>query len=353
MEKKRNNLWLAALAAVLVYFLYSVSDVLGPFLFGAILAYFFHPLISKLQEYKVPRGLSAFIVLVVIIAIFVLASMVLVPKLYEQTLKFVSVLPGYTKTVRKLIETYLLGLKISLPSELLTLVKEKITQLTDYGFKQILNLFQGVLNHSASILQTISLVVIAPVVAFYLMRDWPRVLRTTEKWLPQTYRRPLYDSLNKINEALSSYIRGQALVSLCLATYYALSLSVIGLNYSIVMGAITGVLAIIPYLGFSVSLLAALLIAYVQGGGVMLYGLVLACYTVGQLTEISFLAPQLIGRKMGVHPIWVLFALFSGGYLFGFWGVLLATPLAGIIRALLPSIVQNLMRKSSTPDKNG
>lgn len=194
--------------------------------------------------------------------------------------------------------------------------------------------FSRLLTGSLVVVNVLSLIFITPVVTFYLLRDWDGVTKRVDAWLPRNHAATIRQQLGEIDFILASFVRGQALVCLILGTYYAVGLTVVGLDLGLVVGFAAGLFSFIPYLGTISGFLVGTALALAQSQDWMLVAMVAGVFLVGNLLEGYVLAPKLVGEKIGLHPVWVIFALLAGGALFGFLGILLALPVAAVIGVL-------------------
>jgi len=187
----------------------------------------------------------------------------------------------------------------------------------------------------------LSLVVITPILVFYLLRDWKVFIEHLERNLPKNYRASIVNLGKEMNKSLGGYVRGQSVVCLCLATIYTTGLWLVGLDYAFTVGIISGLLAFIPYVGFIISFTVAIGLALAQFPDWISVGLVALVYATGQTLEATLLTPKLVGDRIGVHPVWIIFALFAGGSLFGFVGVLFALPVAAMTAVLVRAFMRS------------
>jgi predicted PurR-regulated permease PerM len=192
-----------------------------------------------------------------------------------------------------------------------------------------------------------SLVVVTPVVAFYLIYDWHRMLRTADSWIPVNQRETVRQLAREIDAAIAGFVRGQTAVCLILGSFYAVALTLSGLNFGLLIGLISGVITFIPYVGSMTGLILALGVAVAQFwpdySSILM---VLGIFLVGQFLEGNLLAPKLVGESVGLHPVWLIFALLAFGYLFGFVGLLVAVPLAATIGVLARFALQRYRESS-------
>jgi predicted PurR-regulated permease PerM len=193
------------------------------------------------------------------------------------------------------------------------------------------NLLGQVISGGVAIANLISLLVITPVVAFYLLRDWDRIVARVDTWLPRGHAGAIREQAREIDRTLAGFLRGQGTVCLILGVFYAIGLTLAGLDFGLVVGLVAGLLSFIPYVGAIVGLVLSVGLALVQFDDWLRIAVVAGIFFVGQAVEGNFLTPKLVGESVGLHPVWIIFGLLAGGALFGFVGVLLAVPAAAVI----------------------
>ncbi len=345
-----RGLWWIALAAGLGVLLYWLAPVLTPFLFAALLAHIAHPAVSRLAVWRIPRTLSVILIFLVLILVFTVLVLVLVPQIHLQISRFAAKLPGYLDWLQQTLQQTLapwLERNLGVP---LVLDGETLKGTIQQHWKELggaLGAVMGALTRSGlGLLGWLFNLVLIPVVTFYLLRDWDRILERTEGLLPPRWRRPVARLAGEIDAVLGSFLRGQLTVMTLLACFYSLGLWWIGLDLALPIGILAGLVSFVPYLGFVTGLLcaaAAALLQFQEAGA--LIGVV-AVFGLGQALEGMVLTPYLVGERIGLHPVAVIFAVLAGGQLFGFFGVLLALPAAAAIAVWLRHL-QRRYRKSA------
>jgi predicted PurR-regulated permease PerM len=343
--KERNIYWLIIILSISV-FLFQVREILLPFFLGGVVAYFLNPVIYKLEKFKLSRGSSSALLTILFFLIISVLVISIVPIFYEQGTILTKKMPEYraafkanlfpkiNKFAHKIDPVYLSKAQGSIENIMHSFV-EFIT-----GF--VTNLFKSSLN----ILNLISLIFITPIITFYLLNDWERMINKIRLYLPVKYKEVMLGELKKIDTILSAYIRGQTLVCVSLACYYGLSLQLINLNYGFLIGCLTGMLAFIPYVGAAMGIVLAVIMAILQFGTFSKVMLVISIFIIGQVVEGNFITPKLVGDRIGVHPVLMLFAMLAGAVLFGFIGVLLAVPTAAIIGVLVRFMLAKYLKSS-------
>ncbi|MBT5896418.1 MAG: AI-2E family transporter [Rhodospirillaceae bacterium] len=334
---RQATYWLVALA-VLIALLWLLSSVLLPFVAGMAVAYFLDPAADKLEDRGLSRGLATTIVVVLFFILMVLAGLLLVPILHSQFSGFFERLPGYIAALRETALPFVieLGAKIGIDIHATAgdAVKDLAADAVGFGFSLLRQAWSGGL----ALFNILSLLVITPVVAFYLLRDFDHMIAALDEWLPRQYAVTVRKVLADIDEVMAGFIRGQGTVCLILASFYALSLTLSGLEFGLIIGLFSGLVSFVPFVGALLGLILSMLTALTQflpNGEFGLIAIVAGVFVVGQVMEGYVLTPRLLGDRIGLHPVWVMFALLAGGALFGFVGVLIAVPAAAALGVMV------------------
>jgi predicted PurR-regulated permease PerM len=340
MQIKQSTIQWIIIFSVFFLAIYLVSSVLMPFIFGAIVAYFLDPVTDKLQDKGLSRNRATVTVLgiflAIIIGIFALAG----PLLVEQISGLFTKIPEYLgqlerehgESVKELVNKY--------APDFQTQAKDAAVQYSSQLLKISTSILGGFIASSTSILSFLSLVFISPIVAYYLLRDWDVIVKKIDDLLPRNKISVIRKNLVKIDTIISAYIRGQVTVCLIMAVLYSLNLTLAGLNYSLAIGVLTGILTFIPYVGMTIGALTGLIVAYMQFGFEIQFAWVVVAFLLGNLLEGNFITPKIVGESVELHPAWVIFALLAGGATLGFTGVLIAIPAAAVIGVLTRSSVE-------------
>jgi predicted PurR-regulated permease PerM len=325
--------WLAALA-VFILLLWLLSEILLPFIAGLAIAYLLTPLTDRLERFGVNRLVAALLIISVAVLAFVYLILLVAPILAGQLASFVEKIPGYVTKLQSLLSDpsrewvqKVLGGSFSADKGIGDLVSQGVGWLTSF----LKSLWSG----GRALVSLFSLVVVTPVVAFYLIYDWHRMLRTVDNAVPLQHRETVRQLAREIDAAIAGFVRGQSAVCLILGSFYAVALTVSGLNFGLLIGLISGLITFIPYVGSMTGLVLAVGVAVAQFwpayGSILV---VLGIFLAGQFLEGNVLSPKLVGESVGLHPVWLIFALLAFGYLFGFVGLLVAVPMAATIGVL-------------------
>ncbi|MFC7367115.1 MULTISPECIES: AI-2E family transporter [Vreelandella] len=334
----RHSWWGVALLVVLVGIVYLLDSVLMPFIAGMILAYLADPLANKFQKWGMGRPLAVSSVFLVLSLILAVSLLILIPLIIHQTKQLGEVVPGVFDWVENVLAPQVLDWTgYDLRNELDNVQATLAENWRDAGgyIAQAL----GQIGRSGMAFATwVTYVALIPVVTFYLLLDWNRLLNSIIDLAPRQWVSDISRLAGRCDDVLSAFLRGQLLVMLCLGVIYAIGLTLMGLSFGLLIGVVSGLLSIVPFLGFIVGLGVAMIVALFQFDSLWALLGVLAVFSVGQVTESVVLQPKLLGDKIGLHPVAVIFAVLAGGSLFGLTGVLLALPSAAVIMVLLKEL---------------
>ncbi|MEO6925973.1 MAG: AI-2E family transporter [Rhodanobacter sp.] len=332
---------LLAIAAVIVYLIWLLAPVLMPFAVAAMLAYLGDPLADRLERLGLNRMWAATIVFVVLLVVVVGVLLLLIPLIARQVENLVSNLPRYGDWAQDVAWPWV---QAQLHLDPHTFDSDRVLQMLKAHIGSIGDVATTVLGKvsrsGVGIVMWLTNLVLIPVVAFYLLRDWDRLVATIDGMLPRSVQPTIAHLARESDKILGAFVRGQLLVMLALGVFYAAGLQLTGLSVGLLIGMVAGLLSFVPYLGFIVGFVAAIIAALVQFGDWTHVLLVCGVFAVGQLLEGYVLVPKLVGDKIGLHPVAVIFAVLAGGYLFGFLGVLLALPAASVIIVLLRYLIE-------------
>ena len=326
--------WVAALG-VFAALLWLLSPVLLPFIAGMALAYLLDPIARQLERLGIGRVLSALVVIVVIIVVLVLIVVMVAPILGAQLFEFIENIPGYVERLQTLISDpnrawlrKVFGGQTADPAK-------SVGGLMAQGAGWLAAFLASLWSGGRALVSLFSLLIITPVVAFYLLCDWDRMIVTIDGWVPVPQRETVRALGRDIDAAIAGFVRGQAVICLILGVFYAVGLTLTGLNFGFLIGFATGVISFIPFVGSLTGFLIAGGIAVAQFWPNWVPILAVVCiFLAGQALEGYVLSPKLVGPRVGLHPVWLMFSLLAFGYLFGVVGLLIAIPLAAAIGVL-------------------
>ena len=324
-DRLQTLLWIA-LGLALLLLLFVLAPILSPFLLAAILAYICAPLVDRLEQMGLPRLLSVLLTLVLLSGIAAALVLILLPLLQEEAQQLGARLPDALRASNERLVPWLrqhFGIRLRLDlASLPQLLADHRDTAQVLGAKLLDSLRIG----GMALFGIFTNLLLAPVVLFYLLRDWHPLLARIEAAIPRPWHAHTARMLGDIDQVLAEFLRGQILVMLLLSAYYSLGLWLAGIPFALPLGLITGLLVFVPYLGYAIGLALAILVALLQFAGLGPLLGVLVVYAIGQGLESFVLTPLLVGKRIGLHPLAVIFALLAFAQLFGFFGVLLALP---------------------------
>jgi len=339
--------WLIA-GVVVVMTLLLFSEILLPFAAGMVIAYLFHPIVDGMRKIGIHRGAAAFAIIGVVSLVIVTILSLILPPVLDQLGQLIQALPRYADEARHYVVehygAYLQPFKDKLNSgqpQQQANQQEISQQLTQNVVPWLVSQGQRLLYSSLALFNSIALLFITPVVAFFLLRDWDQMMAAINKLLPREDAPAIREIASEIDWTISAYLRGTLIVLIIVSAFYMVSLGIVGLNYGLLIGLGAGLISFIPYLGSTSGFLIS--------GGVALsqfwpdytkIGLVLGVFVFGQLIEGNILTPNIVGNKVRLHPVWLLFALIASGYLLGFTGLLISVPLAAAIGVIIRHLLQ-------------
>ena len=327
----KHYLWVVGAALVIFFALRWLGSALTPFLIGAALAYLGTPVVNRLQARGVPRAVSTLLVIVFIGFLLAALFFVLIPLVQSELVTITRRVPDlfaqFTARVGPILEEKF-GVTLALDFDSLReFVTENAQEARDLSAK----LLSGVKTGSAIVLTILVNLALIPVVMFYLLRDWNMLLDRLDDLVPLRWRPKVRSIAREVDSVLAEFLHGQLLVMVALAIYYVIGLSIVRLDHALAIGILTGVLVFIPYVGFGLGFMLGVLAALLQWHGFPAFFAVLAVYGIGQLLENYVLVPLLVGDRIGLHPLAVIFALLAFGEVFGFAGVLMALPVSAML----------------------
>ncbi|TKZ21855.1 AI-2E family transporter [Shimia litoralis] len=323
-------------AIALILTLWFLGDIILPFVLGGAVAYFLDPVADRLERLGMSRVMATVVITLFNVVIFVVMVLAVIPTLVEQTIALFNAAPEVMRELRAFLTQRFPDLlrENSVIQQTLLSIGEMIKERGG----QVLS---GVLSSAVSLLNVAMLLVIVPVVAFYLLLDWDRMVAKVDGLLPRDHAKVVRKLASEIDHTLASFIRGMGSVCAILGTYYAVSLMLVGLQFGLVVGFFAGLVTFIPYVGALLGGALAIGLGLFQfWGDWWSLGLVAGVFVFGQIIEGNVLTPKLVGSSVGLHPVWLIFALSVFGSLFGFVGMLVAVPLAAVIGVLTRFVIQ-------------
>ena len=333
--QKQVTFWVVAFLT-LILVLWLLSPILLPFIAGLVLAYFLDPVADALERLGLPRLVATATILVLSILLLVFIGLLIVPILGDQIVKFAGDLPSLLQSLlARFNEVAPQWIKDAIAKSG-TDIQGSISDIAGKAAGWTATLLGSIWSGGMALVNILSLLVVTPIVAFYLLADWDRLVAKVDSWLPRDHATEIRTIFTNIDAAMAGFIRGQGTVCLLLGVFYALALTIAGLKFGLVIGLAAGLLSFIPFVGALVGGLMAIGVGLVQFwpdfSSILI---IIGIFAAGQFLEGNFLSPKLVGSSIGLHPVWLMFALFAFGYMFGFVGLLLAVPLAAAAGVLV------------------
>ncbi len=310
-----------------ILLLWAVGQSLVPFLAGAAIAYLLDPLADRLERQGFSRVLATIAITVLMLLSVIGILIVLIPTLLSQAQSLITALPDIVRQLQTFLGEHVPG-AFSSGSTL----RDALVATTEGFREQGLALINGLLSSGLAVVDFLLLIVVAPVVAFYLLLDWDHMISTLDGYLPRQHAATIRELAREVDRVLAGFVRGQLLVCAILGTFYAIGLAVIGLQFGLVIGLFAGLISFIPFVGSILGGVLSVGVAFFQFWGDWgAIGAVALVFVVGQAVEGNYLTPKLVGDSVGLHPVWLMFALSAFGALLGFSGLLIAVPVAAVV----------------------
>lgn len=314
-------------AVVLLVAMWMMGNVLLPFITGMAIAYFLDPVADRLEAAGLSRSVATTVITLVAMVVVLILLIVLIPLLVRQTAEFVSALPEYVAQLQvffrgRFPEAFQEG----------SAVWQGLSSVIEFIRSKGGDLANALLASAFTIVDVAIFMVVAPVVAFYMLLDWDRMIATIDSWIPRDHLETVRGLARQVDSVLAGFVRGQMTVCSILGAFYAVALMLVGLQFGVVVGLIAGLLTFIPYVGSIIGGVLSIGLALFQFWDDPIWiGAVLAIFVIGQVLEGNFLTPKLVGRSVGLHPVWLMFALSAFGSFLGFTGMLIAVPVAAML----------------------
>lgn len=326
--------WMAALVIVIV-FLWAFRSILLPFVAGMALAYFLDPVADWLERRGLSRMMATVVILICFVLVFALSLMIIIPVIVNQLNGFAQALPDYVAKLQELIATPDAFLPDWLSVQIET-AKQNFSDMMSESAGFLGGLIRQIWASGKTLLDVVSLLVVTPVVAFYILLDWDKMVAKIDSWIPRDQIVVVRSLAREMDGVIAGFVRGQGSICLILGIFYAIGLSLVGLNFGLLIGFAAGMISFIPYVGSFVGLILSVGVAVVQFWPDYTWVLATAAiFFTGQFIEGYILQPNLMGSRIGLHPVWLMFSLFAFGAMFGFVGLLIAVPAAAIVGVLV------------------
>jgi predicted PurR-regulated permease PerM len=341
MTSDSRNWFIFAMMIVGAWLVYLLAPVITPFAISAVLAYLGDPLVDRLEKvsvkkWQVGRTLAVTVVFILILSALTIVLLIIIPLLIEQVQLLIKRLPQWVEWAS---QTGLPWIASRLGFDIQSFDQPRITQMLQDYWKEIssatFKVIDMVSKGGLAVVALVTNLVLIPVVTFYLLRDWDSLVTNMRDLLPRSMEGPIGSVLSEVDDVLGAFFRGQLMVMTALGIIYAVGLSLVGVEFAVLIGLGAGLLSIVPYLGTAVGLVVATLAAIFQFQDIFHPLMVLSVFVAGQMAEGMYLTPKLVGDQIGLHPVTVIFAVLAGGQLFGFLGILLALPVAAALNVLV------------------
>jgi predicted PurR-regulated permease PerM len=320
---------------ILLICLYLFRPILLPFLVGLAGAYLLDPAADRLERLGLRRTGATVVISVAFFLALLLVLVLLLPILLTQATELARALPDYLEGLRERLLPRLSGIASWASAELDVSAEGLLKRYWSQAMEVLINAIAGLLQSGVALLNIVSLLFITPVVTFYMLRDWDRMVARVAGHVPPDYMPSVRRLAHEADEVLAGFIRGQGMVCMFLALFYGFGLWLVGLKYGLIIGLLTGFFSFIPYLGMAIGACVGLAVAAFQFQDLVRIGLVAGVFALGQFIEGNVISPRVVGDRIHLHPVWIIFAVLAGTVLFGFLGTLLAVPVAGVLGVLI------------------
>ena len=332
---KTQALFWGLTSLLLLGFVWLFKPVLTPFVLGIAIAYLLNPLVKRFSTKGFKRATSSAIIITLFFLIVTTLIVLVAPIIAKESAELIEAMPGYLDRIFKLIQPYTVWFQENFGqgyvADAKTFLKENISKILSISG----GIAGGLAAGGQAVAGMLTTIVLTPLVAFYMMSEWPNITKWVEDLIPRQNEKMIKDILKQIDLKLAGFVRGQLTVAFLLGIIYAVALTIAGLNYGFLIGITAGLLSIIPMVGSTLGLLVSIAVAWFQAGEMQYVLIIGGIFVVGQIIEGNVLSPKLLGDSVGLHPLWILFALMAGGSLFGILGMLLAVPVAAVIGVLV------------------
>ena len=334
-HQKQALFWLtvAMLFSLLVL---TLQEILLPFVAGLVIAYALNPLADRIERFGLGRLLASVLIVLLLLVLFVVVLVFLVPVLFRQAEQLIASVPGEIARLRPIFDEWVRARLGPQYADISVALDQAFANAGQNWTSYAAPVLQSLWDRGQALIDFLSVLLITPIVVFYLLVDWPHMVVRLGDWLPRDHEATLRRLAGEMDAAIGAFIRGQGIVCLVLGAIYTVGLTLIGLDYGLLIGIVTGVMSFVPVVGTVLGLITSSIVAVIQGWpDLTLLGFVIAIFAAGQALDAGFLSPRVVGPKVGLHPVALIFALFAFSYLFGFVGVLVAVPVAAAVGVLI------------------
>lgn len=317
-----------------------ISNILTPFLVAGIIAYMLQPIIANISlKYKLPKIIVVSAISLLFFSVLVIIVIVVLPIIYQQTTSLITEIPAYKNYLETKLAPVITAKITAIDPNIADKINNSISNFINGIFSLVTSLVNNIWHYTLTTINLFILILLIPLILFYFLRDWPKILQNINLLLPIKNKKQIQKIFSAINESLSAYVRGQLNVCLLLSVYYIISLSIIGINLGVLLGILSGFSIIIPFIGVFFSFSLTMIVGYFALGMVPQLFYIMIIYFIGSILDSYILSPKIIGDKIGLHPVWIIFTVLASGNIFGFIGILFAVPIAAIIKILFLAAV--------------
>ncbi|MDZ4322951.1 MAG: AI-2E family transporter [Alphaproteobacteria bacterium] len=342
---KNRQLWMwAGTTIVFLGILYLIQGILMPFLTGLLVAYAMNPAVKCFEKWGISRTFATCIMIFSFFLLIGLFLFIAIPFIQTELLILASRVPQYGDRILVTLQPYIDNASLYIKPEDVNRLRELASSYFGDVITWGIKLLVKILTSGLALANLLSLIVITPIVAFYFLRDWNKIIQAIDSWLPRPYEPTLRQLFTEMNNRIGGFAKGQSLVCLLVGTYYVITLTLAHLDFSVVVGMVIGVIAFIPYVGALVGFMLSMGIAFSQFSDWASIGIIAGIFAVGQTLEGYLFIPYLVGDRIGLHPVWVLFSLLVGGVLYGFIGILFALPVAAAMGVLVRYLLETYLK---------
>lgn len=325
---------------LLGWFAYHISSILLPFVLAFVFAYLLHPAVVALEKKRFPRWLATSVVMALFVVFILGVFLIVVPILQTQIFALVAKLPAVVQKIWNHIQQLIIYTKETITPEQLSDISNTVSKTALSVANSVVVGIVKFVSGGVVFFNLVSMFMITPIILFYILRDWRGVESQMSDFVPKKYKKDLGGLWQEINNVLSGFIRGQSMVCLFLGIFYGIGLSLVGLESGLLVGFLAGVLSFIPYFGFLTGIVLSVILGISMDASLGQWIGIAIVFMLGQILEGYVLTPKLVGDKVGLHPVWVIFALFAGGVLCGFVGILIAVPVAAVIGVVIRRLLK-------------